>query len=111
MNLQDCENYLTTLNFGITAEDIREYNSMFTNYCAMFRETGDIIVKEEYTDEEMCYYTSIVETAMRNSGFELMPKLQYILDEGFVVRNQDGTIFKHNYRFTLTEEDFCDTEK
>jgi len=112
MNLQDCENYLTTLNFGITAEDIQEYNTMFVNYCAMFRETGEIEVKKEYTDEEMSHYSSLVETAIKNCGFELMPKLQYLLDEGFVIRNPDGTIFKHKFKFKpLTEEDFCDTEE
>jgi len=112
MNLQDCENYLTTLNVGITAEDIQEYNSMFNSYCAMFRETGDIAVKDTYTDEELNFYTAKVETAMKGCGFELMPKLQYLLDEGFVIRNQDGTIFKHNFKFQpLTEEDFSDSEE
>ena len=112
MNLRDCECYLTTLNFGITADDISEYNTMFTNYCAMFRETGDIVVKDDYTDEELNYYTTKVETAMKSCGFELMPKLQYLLDEGFIVRNDDGTVFKHNFKFEpLTDSDFCDIEK
>lgn len=112
MNLKDCEEYLTTLNLGITAEDISEYNEMFTSYCAMFRETGDIIAKEDYTDKELAYYTSKVENAMKNYGFNLMPKIQYLLDEGFVIRNSDGTLFKSNLKFKpLTEEDFCDSEK
>jgi len=112
MNLQECENYLTTLNFGITAEDIQEYNSMFHSYCAMFRETGDIISKDAYTDEELFEYTQKVEEAIKGTGFELMPKIQYLLDEGFIIKNQDGTIFKHNFKFKpLTEEDFCDIEK
>jgi hypothetical protein len=112
MNLQGCQQYLTTLNFGITAEDIQEYNTMFINYCAMFREIGDIEVKDEYSDEELNHYSSMVESAMKKCGFELMPKIQYLLDEGFVIKNPDGTIFKHNFKFKpLTEDDFCDTEK
>jgi hypothetical protein len=112
MNLQECENYLTTLNVGITAEDSQQYNSMFNSYCGMLRETGEIVAQNEYTDEELNFYTSKVEDAIKNCGFDLMPKLQYLLDEGFVYRNQDGTIFKHNFTFKpLTEEDFCDSEK
>jgi hypothetical protein len=112
MNLQACEEYLTTLNFGITAEDISEYNEMFKSFCAMFRETGDIVVKQEYSDEEMLNYSKQVEIGMKNYGFHLMPKIEYLLEEGFIVRNSDGTIFKNNFNFKpLTEEDFCDIEE
>jgi hypothetical protein len=112
MNLQDCEEYLTTLNFGITAEDISEYNETFTNYCAMFRETGDIIAKDEYTDKELYNYTIKVMKHMMECGSDLLPKLLYMMEEGFILMNKDGTIFKNYLEFEeLTEEDFCGIEE
>jgi hypothetical protein len=109
MNLQGCEDYLVKMNFHISAGDIAKYNDAFNECCEELRNTGEIIAKEDYTDEELLAYTVRVMEVLRAQGDPMVRRIDYLLFEGFLTLNCDGCVFQSELKFEpLTEADFSE---
>jgi hypothetical protein len=113
MNLSEVEDYIIELNVGITAEDIQSYNIEFVKTCAVLRECDEIESKEEYTNEELSNYTIKVMSYMYMfSKIDIVKKIFYLLYEGFLCINLDGTLYEEEMeQFVLTDSDFSNVEK
>lgn len=107
MNLQGCEDYLVKMHFHISAADIGKYNEAFTACCAKLRDRGEIISKDEYTDEELLAYTLRVMDVLRGQQDPMVRKFDYLVSEGFVTMHCDGCVYPSELKIdVLTEADF-----
>jgi hypothetical protein len=111
MNILSCEKYLVKMDFNISVTDIAEYNQSFKNCCAELREKGEIISKDQYSDAELCFYSTKVMNVLEAAGDPMILKLRYLLAEGFLRLRDDGCIYENKVKFKpLTESDFSRKE-
>lgn len=114
MNItEECKKYIMSLNFGVTEECLEDYDECFRNWCEKLRNDGSIIVKDEYTDKELCDYTILVMSHIFGvSDVNPFKTISYILHEGFIMLLEDGCLVPNDEEYEqLTEADFSNVEK
>jgi len=71
------------------------------------RARGEIISKDEYTDEQLLAYTLRVMDVLRGQQDPMVRKFDYLVSEGFVTMHCDGCVYPSELKFdVLTEADF-----
>ena len=92
MNLYDCEKFIRQLKLKISKKDIKIYNELFLETCRELQYTGFLECKQEYTDDELFQYSFMTLDKMCQKKIPIALKINYLLSEGFLSFNIDGTI-------------------
>lgn len=112
MNLSNSTDYLIECDFDITEDDVKNYNDDFNKCCEMLRECGEIVSKNQYTDEELLSYTIKVMAYMFKVNNSLVKRINYLLHEGFLEMDCAGSVWPADYDvLELSEADFSNVEK
>lgn len=96
MNLTDCEEYLIESDFGITKKDIKKYNDSFDEACLFLKANKYIPHKRKYNDKDLLKYSEMTFKYLVDKRHPVALKIRYLLMEGFILWNCDGTISKNN---------------
>ena len=104
--------FLTENLDGFTTNHLQSYNKDFNLCCAMLRETNEILVKEEYTDEELLKYTLKTMAMMIESKNEAAYIIRHLLYEGWLEMDCCGTLSVSEFEpFELTDDDFLNVKE